>query len=64
MAAAFAAGPPCRTINFGDAGNEVDMLLQHPQCTAELVQPGFARLVGKQTSLNDEIYVRFEATTS
>lgn len=63
-AAAFAAGTRCRTIDFGGKGNEVDMLLQHPQRIAELVQLGFALLVGKQTGLIMKIYVRFEATTS
>lgn len=53
-AAAFAAGTRCRMIDFGGKGNEVDMLLQHPQRIAELVQLGFALLVGKQTGLDHE----------
>jgi hypothetical protein len=41
-------------IDFGGKGCEVDMLLHHPQRIAELVQLGFALLVGKQTGLDDE----------
>ena len=40
------------------------MLLHHLKRITKLVQLGFALLVGKQTGLDHEIYVKFEAPTS
>lgn len=63
-AAAFTAGTCCRTIVLGSECREVDMLYQHPQRIAKLVQLGFALLVGKHAGVDHENYVKGEASAS
>jgi hypothetical protein len=56
-AAALAVGARRHTLNFVRQRGEVNMLRHHPQRIAQLVQLGFALLVGKQTGPGHGNYV-------